>query len=148
IKKNESVSLKISTGRNILMIPNIIGYDYMYVTSNLESMGLNVIINKVPNTDYPPGTVLSISPEAGTQVRYGDSVNIYIASTEQMVLVPDVVQLSMDKAVSILQSSNIAYDVSYVQVQNDIQKNLVVSQYPGANTYISIDEKVILLVGK
>lgn len=148
IKINEAVKLKISSGKNIVMVPNIIGYDYLYVISQLKSMGLNVNINRVPNTDYLPGKVLRISPEAGTQVREGDLISIYIATTEQMILLPDVTQLSVDKAVSILQSLNILYDISNIEAQYDIQKNLVMSQYPGPDTYISIGEKVLLLVGK
>lgn len=148
IKINEAVKLKISSGKNITMVPNIIGYDYLYVISQLEAMGLNVNINRVPSTDSLPGKVLRISPEAGTKVKEGDLISIYIATTEQMILLPDVTQLSVDKAVSILQSLNILYDISNIEAQYDIQKNLVMSQYPGPDTYISIGEKVLLLVGK
>lgn len=148
IKINEAVKLKISSGKNIIMVPNIIGYDYLYVISQLEAMGLNVNIKRVPSTDSLPGKVLRISPEAGTRVREGDLISIYIATTEQMILLPDVTQLSVDKAVSILQSLNILYDISNIEAQYDIQKNLVMSQYPGPDTYISIGEKVLLLVGK
>lgn len=148
IKINEAVKLKISSGKNIIMVPNIIGYDYLYVISQLEAMGLNVNIKRVPSTDSLPGKVLRISPEAGTKVKEGDLISIYIATTEQMILLPDVTQLSVDKAVSILQSLNILYDISNIEAQYDIQKNLVMSQYPGPDTYISIGEKVLLLVGK
>lgn len=148
IKINEAVKLKISSGKNIVMVPNIIGYDYLYVISQLEAMGLNVNIKRVPSTDSLPGKVLRISPEAGTKVKEGDLISIYIATTEQMILLPDVTQLSVDKAVSILQSLNILYDISNIEAQYDIQKNLVMSQYPGPDTYISIGEKVLLLVGK
>lgn len=147
IKINANVKLKISMDKNILIIPNITGYDYSYVVSQLNALGLKVIIKKIPNTDYQPGKVLSILPEAGTQIKEGDVVNIYIATSEQMIQVPDVTQLSVDKAVSILQSLNIAYDISNVEAQYDIQKNLVISQYPDPDTYISVSEKVILLVG-
>jgi len=60
---------------------------------------------------------------------------------------PDVTQISTEKAVSILQSLNIPFDISNVAASYDIQKNLVVSQMPAPGTYISIGEKVLLLVG-
>jgi len=44
-----------------------------------------------------------ISLLSGTQVKEGDIINIYIATSEQMIQMPDVTQLSVDKAVSILQ---------------------------------------------
>ena len=87
-------------------------------------MGLKVIINKIPNTDYQPGKVLSILPGVGTQVKEGKIVNIYISTSEQMIQMPDVTQLSVDKAVSILQSLNIAFDISNIEAQYDIQKIL------------------------
>jgi len=148
INKDENIKLKISSGKNIIIIPDITGYDYLYAISQLESMGLHVMVNKIPNPDYQPGKVLSISPLAGTQVKEGDTINIYIATTEQMIQLPDVTQLSADKAISILQNLNILYDISYVDAQYEIQKNLVLNQYPSPNTYISIGEKIILFIGK
>jgi beta-lactam-binding protein with PASTA domain len=60
---------------------------------------------------------------------------------------PDVTQVSTEKAISILQSLNIPYDISNVAASYEIQKNLVVNQVPEPGTFISIGEKVLLLVG-
>jgi eukaryotic-like serine/threonine-protein kinase len=147
IKRNDGVKIKVSSGKNILIIPNITGYDYLYVVSQLESMGLHVTINRQPDVQLMPGKVIRISPEAGTQVNEGDLVNIYISTTEEMIQMPDVTQISTEKAISILQSLNIPYDISNVTVSYDIQKNLVVSQIPAPDTFLSIGEKVLLLVG-
>ena len=147
LKRNDGVKIKISSGKNILTIPDVAGYDYLYVVSQLESMGLHVTINREPDMQLMPGKVIRISPEAGTQVNEGDLVNIYISTTEEMIQMPDVTQISTEKAISILQGLNIPYDISNVATSYDVQKNLVVSQMPAPGTYISIGEKVLLLVG-
>ena len=147
LKRNDGVKIKISSGKNILTIPDVAGYDYLYVVSKLESMGLHVTINREPDMQLMPGKVIRISPEAGTQVNEGDLVNIYISTTEEMIQMPDVTQISTEKAISILQGLNIPYDISNVATSYDVQKNLVVSQMPAPGTYISIGEKVLLLVG-
>ena len=147
IKINDSVKIKISSGKNIITIPNVAGYDYLYVISQLESIGLHVVINREPDMALMPGKVIRISPEAGVQVNEGDLVNIYISTTEEMIQLPDVTQISTEKALGILQSLNIPYDISNVEASYDLQKNLVVSQVPAPNTFISIGEKVLLLVG-
>ncbi|HEY5501463.1 MAG TPA: Stk1 family PASTA domain-containing Ser/Thr kinase [Candidatus Humimicrobiaceae bacterium] len=147
LKRNDGVKIKISSGKNILTIPDVAGYDYLYVVSQLESMGLHVTINREPDMQLMPGKVIRISPEAGAQVNEGDLVNIYISTTEEMIQMPDVTQISTEKAISILQGLNIPYDISNVATSYDVQKNLVVSQMPAPGTYISIGEKVLLLVG-
>ena len=148
INKNESIKIIVSSGPSIIIIPDVIGYDYLYAASQLESMGLHSIVSKIPNQDYQPGKVLNIFPPAGSQARVGDIVNLFISTTEQMLQLPDVTQITLSKAESILQNLNISYDVSYIDSQYEIQKNLVLSQYPTANTFISLNEKVILFVGK
>ncbi|MHB1346112.1 MAG: PASTA domain-containing protein [Candidatus Humimicrobiaceae bacterium] len=147
LKRNGEVEVTVSLGRNILIIPNLVGYDFTYVVSQLESMGLRVILNKEPDLVNIPGNVTRISPQAGTEVNVGDLVNIYIATTEQMIQMPDVTQMSTENAVIILQGLNISYDIANIAVSFDIQKNLVMSQLPAPNSFISIGEKVLLLVG-
>ncbi|MHB1335225.1 MAG: Stk1 family PASTA domain-containing Ser/Thr kinase [Candidatus Humimicrobiaceae bacterium] len=147
LKRNDGVKIKVSSGKNILIIPDVVGYDYSFVVSQLESMGLHVVLNKEPDMQLMPGKVIRISPEAGTEVNEGDLVNIYIATTEQMIQMPDVTQMSTEKAVSILQGLNISFDISNVAASYDIQKNLVISQLPAPGTFISIGEKVLLIVG-
>jgi eukaryotic-like serine/threonine-protein kinase len=147
VRRNDGIKIKISSGKNILIIPNVTGYDYLYVVSQLESMGLHVAIKREPDLQLMPGKVLRISPEAGAEVNEGDLVNIYISTTEEMIQMPDVTQVSTEKAISILQSLNIPYDISNVAASYEIQKNLVVNQVPEPGTFISIGEKVLLLVG-
>ena len=147
IKINANVEIKVSSGKNILLIPNLVGYDYTYAVSQLESMGLHVSLNKEPDISFTPGNVIRITPAAGTEVSEGDMVNIFIATTEQMIQMPDVTQMSTEKAISLLQGLNIAYDISNVTVNYDIQKNLVISQLPAPNSFMSIGEKALLLVG-
>ncbi len=147
LKREAGVKITVSSGKNILIIPNLIGYDYTYVVSQLESMGLHVTLNKEPDLQFIPGNVIRISPAAGTEVNEGDLVNIFIATTEQMIQMPDVTQMSTEKAISVLQSLNIAYDISNVTVNYEIQKNLVISQLPAPDSFISLGEKVLLLVG-
>ena len=147
LKRNASVTIKVSLGQNILTIPNVAGYDYLYVISELETMGLHVSVSREPNLQLMPGKVIRIFPEAGSRVSEGDLVNIYISTTEEMIQMPDVTQTSTEKAVSILQSLNISYDILNVPASFEIQKNLVVSQLPAPGAYISAGEKVLLLVG-
>jgi len=147
IKRNASVTIKVSLGQNVLTIPNVAGYDYLYVISELETMGLHVSVSREPDLQLMPGKVIRIFPEAGSSVSEGDLVTIYISTTEEMIQMPDVTQTSIEKALSILQDLNISYDISNVPASFEIQKNLVVGQLPMPGVYISAGEKVLLLVG-
>jgi len=143
----EKVILYVSSGKNTIIIPNIIGYDYMTGISSLEALGLNVIVKRVPDMSLTPGTVTDTYPLPGSEVPSNSYVSVFVTTSEDMIEVPDITKLTLENAVSILESMNIGYEIGYSAVMHSIQKNTVLLQYPEAGNYISLSEKVLLLIG-
>ena len=75
-------------------------------------------------------------------------VEIIISTTQQLILVPDILQLSLEQATSILNSDNVDYEISYIDTDYSVQEGVVLGQNPDAGTYISVDSIIILFVGQ
>ena len=142
------IDLVISKGEEMISIPNLLEYDYVYVRTNLESLGLGVVTEMRTNIDYPPGTVFEIIPAPGTEVSKYETVRIIISTTKDLITIPDVVSRSLQEAEETLLSSNINYEINYIQVDYSIQKNSVISQYPEAGTQIFPGDSIIIFVGR
>jgi serine/threonine-protein kinase len=142
------IDLVVSKGEELVSIPNLVGYDYVYVRTNLESLDLRVIADRKTNANYPPGTVIDILPAPGTEVRKNETVRLFISTADELASVPDLVSRSLQQAEQTLLSLNIRYEINYIQVDYSIQKNTVISQHPDAGSQIFPGDSIILFVGQ
>jgi len=149
INPGGSVGLTVSEGEEIIIIPKIIGLDYIYALNYLQSLDLIVKSSKAPFTETikEPGKIIEVIPLPGSEVKAKSVVELVISTSEQLVRVPDLVKLYFEQAKSILDSESIKYEISYVDINYSIQKGLVLGQNPEDGTYISPDSSVMMFVG-
>ena len=148
VKSGTAVNLALSKGREIITLPDLQGYDYSSAKSELESLGLNIKIEKQTSDVLSPGTVVAMSPEAGAGVNKNDVIILTISTKEQTIMVPNLVLMDFAQAEQLLTAQSIGYEVSYITVNYSIQKNSVVSQFPEPGDTIPVSEKVIVFVGQ
>ncbi len=72
-----TISVIVATGR-AFVLPDVTGYDLDVVQEGLESEGALLHIEKVWSTERE-GIVLKQEPEAGTELRAGDSVTLTVS---------------------------------------------------------------------
>jgi len=149
INPGGSVGLTVSEGEEIIIIPKIIGLDYIYALNYLQSLDLIVKSSKAPftKTIKEPGKIIEVIPLPGSEVKAKSVVELVISTSEQLVRVPDLVKLYFEQAKSILDSESIKYEISYVDINYSIQKGLVLGQNPEDGTYISPDSSVMMFIG-
>lgn len=148
ISAETNVSLTVSLGEKIIVVPNIIGFDYLYSYTYLESLGLIVISGKMPGTEYPAGTVIKINPPPGSKVKENSLVEIVTATAEQLIQVPNITQMSLAEAENILNTNNIDFEIIYVETDYSVQKGLVLGQVPESENYISQSSIITLYIGQ
>lgn len=149
IEPGGSVNLTVSKGKETILIPNIIGLDYIYASNYLKSLGFVVKGSKAPVTDSinEVGKIINVIPSPGSKVEVNSMVELVISSNESLILVPDLMNLSSEQAISILDSDEIKYEISYVTTDYSVQVGTVLGQNPEAGTYISPASSIILFVG-
>lgn len=152
IEPGGSVNIIVSKGEETIIIPNIIGLDFIEASNYLESLGLIVkSINKAPvtSTDITneTGKIIKVIPSPGTKVKANSLVEITISTNEPLVLVPDLMNFSVEQAKSKLDLEGINYEISYINKDYSVQEGTVLGQNPEAGTYISPGSSVILSIG-
>jgi len=151
IESDESVNLIVSRGEEIILIPNIIGRDFIEASNYLESLGLLVKSSKAPITETStikgPGKIINVIPSPGSEVQSNSMVELVISTNEDLVRVPDLMRFSLEQAAGILDSVNINYEISYINTDYSIQIGMVLGQNPEAESYISPVSSVILFIG-
>ncbi|HEY4695963.1 MAG TPA: PASTA domain-containing protein, partial [Candidatus Hydromicrobium sp.] len=149
IEPGGSVNLTVSRGEETILIPNIIGLDYIYASNYLKSLGLVVKSSKAPVTDSinEPGKIIEVVPAPGSRAAVNSMVELVISTNEPLILIPDLMRIDLEQAINELDSREINYEISYVSTDYSVQVGTVLGQNPEAGTYISLDSSVILFIG-
>lgn len=99
-----------------------------------------------PAQNVPSGSVLRQIPSAGSTVREGRVIRVWISEGNEMVFVPNTVgtdlrsaQLAIRQAGLLVDQVENAYSVTY-------EKGLIVSQTPKADSLVQKGEKVSLVL--
>ena len=94
--------------------------------------------------DVPPGSVLRQIPSAGSTVREGRVIRVWLSQGDEMVFVPNTVgtdlraaQLAVRQAGLLVDKVENAYSLTY-------EKGLIVAQTPKADSMVQKGEKVSL----
>ncbi|MBP6685786.1 MAG: PASTA domain-containing protein, partial [Leucobacter sp.] len=93
----DEVTILISSGPVQAVVPDFAGQSQEKYAATLEDLGLTV--GKVTSKDdpvAPAGRVISISPEVGSKIASGATVNLTVATGK--VDIPDVIGQALDTA--------------------------------------------------
>ena len=78
VERGRDVLLRISKGPATVPLPDVVGLDQHDAVSQLRDAGLTARIFRVPSAD-PAGTVVAMSPAAGTRVAKGKSIRLNVS---------------------------------------------------------------------
>jgi beta-lactam-binding protein with PASTA domain len=77
LQPGQSVTIVVSLGPETFPMPDVVGMSKDAAIARLEALGLRVGVIPIPGGNGD--TVVSTLPTAGTTVRYGQTVNVYLA---------------------------------------------------------------------
>ncbi|NQT67937.1 MAG: PASTA domain-containing protein [Actinobacteria bacterium] len=151
IEPGGTVNITVSKGEEIIIVPHIIGLDFRDASNRLESLGFIVTSSKAPltSTDITneTGIIINVIPSPGSEVGVNSVVELVISTDEPLVLVPNLMNLSLEQAKDKLNPYNITYEISNINPDSPVQEGTVLGQYPEAGAYIFPGSSVILFIG-
>lgn len=120
------------------------------ITQALDMLAANNLAIKQAGVEFaqnvPPGSVLRQLPSAGSTVREGRVIRVWISQGDEMVFVPNTVgtdlrsaQLAVRQAGLLVDKEDNAYSLTY-------EKGLIVAQTPKADSMVQKGEKVSLVL--
>ena len=128
---NTPVTLYVSSGATEVTVPNVISIQEAAAVALIEAQGLTIgTITVISSASVPEGIVIASDPAIGQKLPLGSVVNLTLSNGK--VLVPDVRNLTVLEARTILTGTTIGYTVSIeivdAQTCSGTPGNIVVEQ--------------------
>lgn len=132
------VYLTVSSGMQMIKMPNVVNSEYKDAMMTLQREGF-VVQPEFENSDVTENYVIHTNPEAGDSLPAGSTVYITVSSgpTTAQTNMPNLIGLSESAAISKLEGSRLVYGGSST-VDNDMPAGTVVWQ--SITAYDQVDE--------
>lgn len=143
----KEVHLVISTGIPSFSLPSVIGKAEESAQEVLNNLGLKVIISYSNDSSVPDGHVISQSPNAGTNIKAGETVKLTISSGKPSYEVKNVIGKSKADATSTLEKQGFRVEV-VENYSNTVETGKVISQSPNGGTTQIEGSTITIVVSK
>ena len=138
-EEGSTVTLSVAVPR---IVPAIVGATSEEAAQALEAEGFTAVTYTEEKSNEAAGTVLAVSPEAGTEAKSGDAITVTVAVP---YIVTDVEGMSEADAKAALQAEG--YEVtSEWYTTEDIEEGTAVSTDPAAGSELNSGSEVTLYV--
>jgi serine/threonine-protein kinase len=128
-------------------LPDWEGDPITEVRVDAESRGLILIEEDEFSEDIPEGSVVRTEPEAGTEVREGDEITVFVSSGEETVPVPSLIGQTRNEANITLTQAGLRLG-NVEEEFSDRPVGTVIRSNPTAGTEVPLDEQVDLVLSR
>ncbi|MBQ2904661.1 MAG: PASTA domain-containing protein [Clostridia bacterium] len=152
LEKDNEIQLTVSTGpegidrTKVVTVPSILGMDYEAAKKLLADFNLFPAIDEeVFNSSIPDNQIMGQNPLANTQAHQGDTIYVTVNRGTQTVYVPDVVNKTLEMALSELEEAGL--NVSTKEAQNaEYAPGVVFQQSIKPGTSVTIGTSITVTV--
>ena len=147
VTPGDAVVMKVSTGSAPFAMPNVTGDTEENATKLLRDSALAVSVEYDYDIAVEEGHVISQSIAAGEDVTRGTMVTIVVCSTEDLIELTDVSNLTQDEAKKKMEELGLVVEINEVY-SNEVEAGLVISQAPEVGTRQKAGTTVVLTISK
>jgi serine/threonine-protein kinase len=144
------VNVVVSSGPELVIIPDLEGQTERDAISQLQGLGLLFTINEEYSDTIDEGRVIRTDPEAGVEVQSGDTVLLVLSLGPEPVEVPDLNGLTAGQAEDRLDDLGLILNVSATTqpVADAGQDGRVVAQTPKTGVMVLPGDTVTVTLGE
>ena len=146
ILKGAIVYVTVSNGKNLNVVPDVIGKDYEEAKRILNEAGYGVNEKRITDEEVEFDQVIKTSPEPGKELEVSKKVTLYISTgpDANVNLVPNVVDKTLTEAEKLLKRSKIPYELK--KIDDKKPEGTVLAQSIAGGTLIDKDDKLVITV--
>lgn len=148
VKEGSRIVAKVSKGVEMVTVPELAGWNKATAREKLRALNLTLLIKPEETTDVPVDCVVRTDPAAGSIVRAGTTVTLYVRreNTEpSYVVVPNCIGATSEQQASLrLTQRGLAMRV--VTVEDVSPAGTVIGQSPRANDTVTRGTVVTLTI--
>ena len=91
VKIGSRVTLVVSSGSELIDIPDLIGKTQEEAITQLTDLGLKYLTSEEYSNDFEIGKIIRTTPGAEDKATYGEKITLFISrGADDMALIPDV----------------------------------------------------------
>lgn len=133
--------------REEVQVPDITNKPVTFALNSLATVNLGLKQAGVEFAEgVPPGSVLRQIPSAGSTVREGRVVRVWISQGDEMVFVPSVEGLDLRAAQLAIRQAGLQVEKVENAYSLTVEKGLIISQKPKADSMLTRGDKVTLIL--
>ncbi len=148
--KGAAISITVSTGAETHVLPVLEGQTERDAVTALQSLGLLSTVNDEFSNTVEEGLVIRTEPEAGAEVRSGDTILLVVSQGPRPVQVPNLLGSTQSQAEAALSNLGLVMNVSASTqpVVDASQDGKVVAQFPEDGVEVFPGDVVTVTLGK
>jgi serine/threonine-protein kinase len=146
VERGQRVRLFVSSGPELVTVPDVVGLSRDSAENRITSEGLDVAVEE-QESDEREGQVIAQSPGGGSQLERGDTVRITVSTGREQVVVPDVIGLGPGDAARLLSAEGLRVTQRERPVQDESEDGVVIDQSPGAGVEVERGRSVLIVIG-
>ncbi|GII83670.1 serine/threonine protein kinase [Sphaerisporangium siamense] len=144
VVRGSVITLIPSAGPRKIAVPNVVNLSEADARSKISEAGLTAgAVSRVPSDTVQRGLVLRTSPQVGTRIKEGGTVQIVLSAGQ---LMPDVSEMQCDQAEAFLRGKG--FTPTIVQQTDNAQPGTVIAQSPAARAEVTAGQAVQLTCSK
>ena len=145
------ISVTVSSGPEIVIMPDVTGWEYVKALVELQNLGLKVPVPEYQtHEEVASNHVISYTPLEGTELRPGDKVQLVVSTgpAEKLEAVPLFIGQTEEWARNKADLQNLVIDNIILVWSNEYAAGVVVDQSVAAYTEVPQGTKINLQVSK
>ncbi|MPY61718.1 Stk1 family PASTA domain-containing Ser/Thr kinase [Streptomyces spongiae] len=148
IRDNDTVTLTVSRGPEMVKVPDMKGLRLDAARSRLKEQGLEPgQVTQVFSEEVQSGSVVSTAPAAGTERRSGSAVALTV-SKGAPVEVPEVTGASVQDARAELEDAGLKVEIAKERVNSEFARGQIAQQSPGPGEEAAEGDTITLTISK
>ncbi len=152
MSESQTESLSDTESTEEVQVPDLYDMTQQEAQSELQSYGLYLSVQNGASDDVEEGHIYRQSPSEGTTLSRGDTVTVWINSseseTEEQVQVPDVTNYTYNQASTALQAQGLGIAGVAYEYSDSISADRVIRTDPAAGTSVDSGSDVTIYISK
>ena len=148
VQAGSEITMYVSSGVKQVAVPPLVGLTLGAAAQRIAAKGLEYNSTE-EESDRPAGEVISQSPDAGTKVDPGSTIEMVVSSgqPDTSVTVPSVVGKTQSEAESMLTGLGLVVTVQDQDTTIEPQDGRVIDQSPDSGTSLPAGSQIVITVG-
>lgn len=129
VKYGTFITIIVSKGIEQITLPDVINSSAEDARNTLEKLGFSVAVEEQFSKTITKGNIISQSVFAGKQADKGSTINLIISKGRDLVKVPNIKGMSLQKAEQTLKSADLYIKTeNKIEFSNTIKEGCIISQ--------------------